>query len=385
MPSLLSMGAGASGGLDDFLNRMLTEQKLKQQGDQIAAGQAETSRHNLAEEDVQSRQHQMQSMDAQARIREQQGNAAALDANRKAGVLRMRAEMRPIGSIVSPEEKDQEVRGGIPSGLYGEEQPPSMGSSTATGEVGPSAQGSPWKGTQDQITKAVTAGKHGDDKGVVHDTEKGLVRVYADGTTEPVVDSQGSVLKGFHQPQQPVVVNTGTGPSLVDRNTGRARNIVGQDNQPVSAPASAQERNRSGMAAKVLPHFDDVQSELEDAEKAGALGPIAGRTFGEFLAGKVGSTGDATKDDLLGALRMDMSALRSGFATLHGRGGANAGIAKDIEKNMDSGHMSFAELNGALREMKKWVAGYADKPAASGAAADGPKVVRYDMKGNIIP
>lgn len=364
----------------------MLEAKLKQEADSTNTRNAETSRHNLATEDLLGRQHQLMSTDTQARIREQQARDEAATADRKSGLLRMRSEMRPIGAMVSPEEKDQEIQGGIPSGLYGEEQPPSMGMSTPTGEVGPTPQGSPWKGTQDQITKAAMAGKHGDDKGVVHETDKGLMRIYADGTTEPVVDNQGSTLKGFHAPVQPIVVNTGTGPSLVDRGKGTAKPILGPDNQPVTAPESAQTKNRRDMADAVGSHFDDVNSLLDEADQKGLLGPLKGRTFVEFMSGKVGSTGNAANDELLGELRTQLGMIRTGVASLHGRTGANVGIAKDIEKKMDEGYMDPAMIRGGLKGLKSWVDKYAKKPGATAAPAEGgAKIIRYDMKGNIIP
>lgn len=46
----LAMGAGASEGLDRYLERMLEEAKLKQMGDLTRSSQAETSRHNMADE-----------------------------------------------------------------------------------------------------------------------------------------------------------------------------------------------------------------------------------------------------------------------------------------------------------------------------------------------
>lgn len=371
MPSLLSMGAGASEGLDNVLQRMLLEAKLKADQENQAGHLAETSRHNLAEEDLQGRQHQLMSTDTQARIREQQARDEAATQDRKSGLLRMRTEMRPIGAMVSPQEKEQEIQGGIPSGLYGQEQPPSMGMSTPTGEVGPSEQGSPWKGTQDQITKAAASGKHGEDKGVVRETEKGLMRIYADGTSEPVVDGQGSTLKGFHAPVQPIVVNTGTGPSLVDRGKGTAKNIIGPDGQPVSAPESAQTKNRRDMADAVGSHFDDVSSLLDEADQKGLLGPMAGRTFVEFMSGKVGSTGNAANDELLGELRTQLGMIRTGVASLHGRTGANVGIAKDIEKKMDEGYMDPAMIRGALKGLKSWVDKYAKKPGGTAAAPAG--------------
>lgn len=138
----------------------------------------------------------------------------------------------------------------------------------------------------------------------------------------------------------------------------------------VPGPDSSQTKNRKDMGSKILPHIDDVQSELDAAEKAGALGPLKGRTVNEFLAGKVGSTGDAATDELLGNLNMDLSMVSSGVASLHGRGGANAAIGKGILDKINASHMSHAELTGALQSLKKWAQGYAGGTPDSGGKAD---------------
>ena len=364
---LLAAGAGAGQGLEDVLNRMLLEERLKQEG----AAQQETVRHNQADEAFRNRS--LDVTDAERTSRDASLNA---DRQERIGAKNREDAMKnldttPIGTILSPDTRNTLMKGvgGVPE-QFGDYQPPSMGMSTPTGEVGPSAEGFKWPGTQDQITKAAVAGKHPGDKGVVRDTDKGLIRLFADGTTEPVTDDTGSVLKGYHAPVQPVVVQGATGPNVLNRGTGVATPVKDGSGNPLGPAPSAQERNRGDMSTRILSHFDTIQQELDDAEKAGALGPIKGRTVNDFLAGKVGSTGDDTKDELLGQLNMDLGAATSGFASLHGRGGANAGLARDISTKMAASHMSHAELTGALKAMRNWVSSYAAKPTTGTAAAD---------------
>jgi hypothetical protein len=164
---------------------------------------------------------------------------------------------------------------------------------------------------------------------------------------------------GYHPPQQQQTVTIQT----VDESGNKVTKVVPKKDaigKTFAGAPTGQEANRKSMATSVGARFDDLQTQLDEANKRGLLGPGAGRVS-EFLAGKVGSTGNPENDDLLGELRMNLSAVRSGFASLHGRGGANAGIAKELLDKMDSGHMSHAELTGALRGMKKWVDDYAGK------------------------
>jgi hypothetical protein len=127
------------------------------------------------------------------------------------------------------------------------------------------------------------------------------------------------------------------------------------------------------MADAVGSHFDDVSQLIDEANKRGLLGPLRGRTFAEFMAGKVGSTGNADDDQLLGDLRTQMGMIRSGVASLHGRAGANQGIAKEIEKRMDEGFMDPAMLHGSLGGLKKWVDTYARKKGSDGTTGSGAK------------
>lgn len=163
-------------------------------------------------------------------------------------------------------------------------------------------------------------------------------------------------------------VNGAPGWVRINSHTGEIKPIAAGELAP---KPTSQETNRKSMAQSVQSRMDELQGQIDEADHMGLLGPAAGRVS-EFLSGKVGSTGDPVKDDLLGQLRMNLSAARSGFASLHGRGGANSGIAKELESRMDQGHMSRAELSGALKAMRSWVDDYAGgaKPTSTKPTAE---------------
>jgi len=125
-------------------------------------------------------------------------------------------------------------------------------------------------------------------------------------------------------------------------------------------PTTPQTRDRQARAGEILPHFARANDLLNEAEAKGVLGPLAGRTIGEFLAHEVGSTGDPDTDRILAALQMNMTALSSGFASLHGRGGANVGIAHEMSNQLNKRKMTADAIRGALYEMQDWTRGYAE-------------------------
>lgn len=132
---------------------------------------------------------------------------------------------------------------------------------------------------------------------------------------------------------------------------------------------------RTDMAGKVASHFPDIQNEIEQADAKGLLGPLAGRTMSQFLAGAVGSTGNPENDALLDALKLDLTLISSGVASLHGRQGANQGIAKDIKTLLDTNKMSRAGLEGALGRLKVWTDTYAGTGATPGDSNAKPDLI----------
>lgn len=207
-------------------------------------------------------------------------------------------------------------------------------------------------------------------KGDIKETPGGFIRIGPNNDVTPIV-SGGKPVQPYHAPVQPIVVQTGTGPQLLNRGTGTTSPIKDAGGADVGPAPSGQEKNRKNMADSVGSHLADLQSEIDEADSRGLLGPGRGRVA-DFLSKGVGSTGNPANDELLGQLHLDLSAVRSGFASLHGRGGANSGVAKDLLDQMNAKNMSRAELTGALKSMKKWVDSYAGKSAPAPATTGKP-------------
>lgn len=121
------------------------------------------------------------------------------------------------------------------------------------------------------------------------------------------------------------------------------------------------QRTRMYSARQVVSHFDDLKNEIEDLDRKGLLGPLAGRG-NEFLAGKVGTTGDPVNDKALNKLRMGLLLAKSGTTMVHfGARGGQTYIDK-MNQVIDSGKMSKDELLGALDEAAGWLNTYARDP-----------------------
>lgn len=129
-----------------------------------------------------------------------------------------------------------------------------------------------------------------------------------------------------------------------------------------STQPTATARSTSEFAKTVLPHFDSLRSLIQQADAKGYIGPAAGRLYGQFLAGKVGSTGNADADQLLGRLRATDMLLKSGTMKVHfgSRGGTN--MYDHFSDMLNSGKQSAAVLNGSLDGMQEFIEGYAGVP-----------------------
>lgn len=367
MPSLLSMGAGASTGLDDFLTRMLTEEKLKQQSDQIAAGQAETSRHNLATEDNAARQHQLMSMDTQARIRESE--AAHADANqaRVAGEGRAAAEAIPADTVVP--ETDPAVpamrSAGLGSILRGIKARPEV-------TTGPMQPGEPRDEVPvDSVLKMTTQGQR--EKGIA-DQQK------ADELQRQRDHDLAMENKPTHQPDpQPQILYGPDGKiHAIQFSGGKSREIPVDDGLTKANPIDPKQ---AGMKKTGLEAVSRVEQDIDAADAAGLIGPASGRIYEQFS--KFGTTGDPAKDHLIGRLKSDL--LLTKMHVDAGIGGTRAAASPLLLKNWEQLAMNSSKdlLHGytsAIRDDMTPTTGGATVPAASGA-----KVIRYDMKGNIIP
>jgi hypothetical protein len=370
----LSAGAGASEGMDTFLKRML----LEEQQQRLAEAQQETSRHNIESERLQG--NSLASLDADRKAREAENERKGQEtADNKADTLAIRrVSLRPIGSSVTKEEmQDETTKHGIPSALYGDWQPGSMGKSTEQGEVGPNKEGMPWQGTQDQITAATKArntGRHGDDKGVVHDTENGLVRIYADGTSEPVTDNEGKVLHGFHQPDR-VLIQSGDG---YMRRPDAAKKLAGGENVPLATTSST--RTMEEGARMLEPHIKRLEQVGDQLDKEGLFGPMMSRirhaaesagTLEEFSAAMAADP-ELSQDRRIGRFATSLGLLATGAGRVHGgaRGGGSAQMLSHF-KQLLADSTSYNMFLGRLDSLEEYMSGYAAGPGSPQSTLNG--------------
>lgn len=378
MASILSLAGGASDGLETVLERMLRQQQIDQQRKQQEGALAETTRHNTAAEGIQ--RDQLSSVERDRKEREAEtarAHRGAEDARDDTNVTRQIA-LRPIGSFATPEEHTRETAHGAPSGLYQDYQPPNMGRSTETEEIGPTPGGFKWNGTEDQQIRLKAAEK---ETGVNSQQKTVLYKgkpVDADfnprtnKTTYRGADITNEA-EHYEKPPGPdrVLIQTDDG---YMRRPDAAKKLAGGGDVPLATPATV--RQRKNMADRVKEHVPETMTMLEEADKKGLLGPVLGR-WSDFLANKVGSTGNAETDDLMGQLAFNLSGLRTGFANVHGgaRGGGSIQMANMWKEIFNSKQMSKERLMGALKQEQKWLDTYGTQ---SKEGAGGPADLVFD-------
>lgn len=127
-----------------------------------------------------------------------------------------------------------------------------------------------------------------------------------------------------------------------------------------STQPTAATRTTSEFARTIIPHIDTMRDLVNQADAKGFIGPAAGRIYSNFLTGKVGTTGNAEADRLLGRLRATDSLLKTGAMKVHfgSRGGTQ--MYDHFSDMLNSGKQSKAVLNGALDGIQDFMQGYAN-------------------------
>lgn len=118
-------------------------------------------------------------------------------------------------------------------------------------------------------------------------------------------------------------------------------------------------RSSAEFASTLMPHLDRLDQLIDQADKAGLVGPVKGRIFNDFLAGKIGSTGDPKTDALLGELRAFDSLAKSGTLKVHfgSRGGQQ--MYEKFNDMLNSGKQSATSMHGAIAGIRDFMKGYA--------------------------
>lgn len=179
-----------------------------------------------------------------------------------------------------------------------------------------------------------------------------------------------------------------TGQPLFANGKGEVKTGKTPNGQPILPKSATQQtaavRDSAAYAKTILPHIQTVRNLVEQADQKGYIGPAAGRIYGQFLAGKVGSTGNPEADSLLGQLRAEDTLLKSGTLKVHfgSRGGQS--MYEHFSDILNSGKQSKETLNGALNGVQDFIQGYADAGSQNPLAPAGGAAPAGNDIGSIL-
>lgn len=397
--SILDIGAGAAGGLQQLLAQQLAEEKM-----------AEEARSNRAREVLTGRQIDESAASRQDTNRRLTDTARVAAEDRDAARVVGKVNFRPVGAVVTPQEEGTEIKAGIPSGMYSHD-PAQLGGRGAVAGVTPPSLGP--KGGSGQMTTPATdistdtkpAQTTWVGTEAQQEAHSRLENVGADNVERVEVPGPGGrkIIKfipkkgiggqqfeGYVPPKaepQPVVINTGDGPQLLDRGKGTTRQITDADGNVVTAADPAQVKMQKRNAGSVRSHITNISKEAEEVDKLGLLGPIGSR-WAEFANGDWGSVKDLNaigfnltdaQAQMVTKFRDDIGLLQSGMAMVHGgqRGGGSIAMNQKMEGFINAKKMDLNGVKGALSSFDEWLATYQADPAkaiggtgAGGATAD---------------
>lgn len=305
-------GAYGGVGMSDALNQA---QNLRLKLWQLSEEQ------RLSNIGVQQRQQGLDETHADrlARIADTNSTAKAADQTRMLNF----ANLRPIGSNVTPQEYTKETALGNPTGNYattpslpatrtagltslapglssmGAEQlpqaPMQQAAVTSPAPIDPLGKIT-FGGTQSQLEKqagdqraeatATETNRHNvameektkpENPGVIHDTAGGLVRISPDNAVTPLTQN-GKPVQTYHAPPQPIYIPTAAGPALLDRGKGTTTPIRDASSGNIVGPkTNATLENRLASAQAVTQTGNDIIASLTDPATAAKLGPAMGR------------------------------------------------------------------------------------------------------------
>lgn len=323
-------GAGAAGGLDDYLGRLLAQAKLQ-----------EEVRSNQAGEGLKGRQ-----LDQSAAL--QPGTIARQGAETANIESETAARGKAGDDKLAQEDRLQRL-------LNDPSTPPAVKAYLQSESALPTGRTMPWE---------VITEPNGPPKppGPIEQVDGPggpvLGRVQGDNSILPLTMG-GKNAKPYHAPVQPVVAQTDSGISLVDRAHGTASPVtqkttdgtVGPQVQPKPTAAAAGQEKNAGRARDTLTNYEKL---LEEANSKGLIGPGAGRVYADYLSGGVGTTGNADADQLLGELRLDGNTLPPLIALSIGegaRGASNVGLLNQW-KSLFNTH-GVDTVRGAIKGTRK--------------------------------
>lgn len=368
MAGWLPIAGGMGQGLDEVLARIMQQNAQDQHQQQIT----ETNRHNVADEGLNSRKL---GIDEDYKT----ANVAGMNEDRQSKATQREqsvkdAQQKSQDEVDRRQQEDEFIH--TPSDNPNvQKQQDLIKLRRITGDKG----SIPYQ----IVTEPNGPPDHSAPGPVEKDEHGNFFRVNRQNQYEPITkaapgDAGGPTpgrlpVKAYQPPVAPILyAPNGEVPRTVDRGTNTAAVIKAKETgEPLAPKLTSQEANRASMAGHVSSGIERAQDELDEAERQGLLGPLAGRTYGEFLAQKLGTTGNPESDDLLGRLQLDLKNISTGFAAIHSQRGS-MGNALGIEHQLNSTKMSHALINGGLESIKQWVNDYAGDRAKPQQPQDNP-------------
>jgi hypothetical protein len=372
MAGLLSIGAGANEGLQEYLAQQLKE-KLYEEG---LARDAEAKRSNLATEDYRNRsltETAAQRKVAQDSLDWQRGITAQ---NQLRDDIRTREQLRPIGTSVDPAEMGQATKIGLmPTSLYQEKggtldaqtgNPADQGPTLDVTYAGTEAQQLARKNADKQSSGGATNVKAYTLNGkeiAAQETPAGRVMFQGkDVTDDPS-------LRIYHTPDRTLVQVAGPGGESIYTPRGQA---TGKQ-----APLTAATRTMAEGASMLAPHIDELSQQAEQLDKAGLFGPVMSRLRDaaakagsvDELAGLLNMQGDQSQDANVGRFLSTLGLVATGAGRVHGgaRGGGSPQMLQHF-KDLLTSSSTLQMFQGRLDALNSFMSTYSAGPGGASPA-----------------
>jgi hypothetical protein len=378
MASILDYGAGAHAGVQEQLEQMLAEERQRL----LQAQLNETIRSNQADEVLRGRQ-----IDESAATRRQYQDQ--IEASRQRDDARAEVGMMSPGTKVSPQQRDQYAKMGIPPQLFdmeelnsaldpnfqGPELPPEMvfkgtEAQRLAQEREDRLANAPASGNGQTATKNVNL--RGRDV-IVQETPDGrLLYQGQDVTNDPS-------LKPYQAPDRVVIPYTDpvTGTTVL----GPRSSAVGRQ-----APLTGSEREQvHGIDA--LDSLIDNALTIDEGTWGKAIGPLRGGVAGplhDYTGWDVTGEGEGgqTLRALINQIRTEASFARGGKQLTPTERAALDSFLATVLHDPATARLRLQDYQRAAQQRRgTMVQGGAGTPASGG----GKKRIRYDMNGNVIP
>lgn len=350
-------GAGGAGdAIQQIFAQRMDQARLAQQKNEFDQQQAQ--------QDALTRLKVQEQADA---IRQRVEASHQAEVDRAHAKTMLGLALRPIGSDVTPDEMQNETAAGAPSSLYKIQppQPATLPSTPSIGMGGLSPIGGGPTGAPSlapmtptpspsapPVPQQITFG--GTNAQQEKQTSDALARRKLDEARVPpdpmavhAANRAFDVAHPLPHDAPTVVVQT------VDEKGNPITKIVpktaGSEFQGRANPQVDRQRKLAEFAS------GDVSAALDQidaAEKQGLLGPAAGRLYGQFLAGTIGSTGDAATDARLGGLRAAIKDLNTSYPmAISGNARGGGGALDRLNSVLNSDKFSAELMRGALHEI----------------------------------